>query len=121
MTQTVNVSAIPAPDFIKGPNPKGMLIGGEWTQAQSGETFETVNPATGSVLATIASGGAADVDRAVAAARRAFEKPSWADMNPHERTLVLLRIADAILRQVRARAPATLPPSLARLLSSGGS
>src|SRR5690348_17601332 len=73
-----------------------MLIGGEWTQAQTGETFETVNPATGSVLATVASGGPADVDRAVAAARRAFEEPAWADMNPHERTLVLLRIADAI-------------------------
>src|ERR1700719_2617560 len=73
-----------------------MLIGGEWTQAQSPETFETVNPATGSVLATIASGGAADVDRAVAAARRAFEGPCWAGMDPHERTLVLLRIADAI-------------------------
>jgi acyl-CoA reductase-like NAD-dependent aldehyde dehydrogenase len=96
VTQTIKVSEIPAPDFIKGPNPKGMLIGGEWTQAQSGETFDTVNPATGSVLATVASGGAADVDRAVAAARRAFEEPSWADMNPHERTLVLLRIADAI-------------------------
>src|SRR5690349_10721370 len=73
-----------------------MLIGGEWTQAQTGETFETVNPATGSVLATVASGGPDDVDRAVAAARRAFEEPAWADMNPHERTLVLLRIADAI-------------------------
>jgi acyl-CoA reductase-like NAD-dependent aldehyde dehydrogenase len=96
LTQTIKVSEIPVPDFIKGPDPKGMLIGGEWTQAQSAETFQTVNPATGSVLATIASGGAADVDRAVAAARRAFEKPSWADMNPHERTLVLLRIADAI-------------------------
>jgi acyl-CoA reductase-like NAD-dependent aldehyde dehydrogenase len=96
VTQTIEVSAVPAPDFIKGPSPKGMLIGGEWTQAQSGETFETVNPATGSVLATVASGGAADVDRAVAAARRAFEERSWADMNPHERTLVLLRIADAI-------------------------
>jgi acyl-CoA reductase-like NAD-dependent aldehyde dehydrogenase len=96
VTQTINVSAIPAPDFIKGPHPKGMLIGGEWTQAQSGETFDTVNPATGSVLAAVASGGAADVDRAVAAARRAFQEPSWADMNPHERTLVLLRIADAI-------------------------
>jgi len=96
VTQTIEVSAVPAPDFIKGPDSKGMLIGGEWTQAQSGETFETVNPATGSVLATVASGGAADVDRAVAAARRAFEEPSWADMNPHERTLVLLRIADAI-------------------------
>jgi phenylacetaldehyde dehydrogenase len=73
-----------------------MLIGGEWTQAVSGETFETVNPATGSVLAAVASGGPADVDRAVAAARRAFEQRSWADMNPHDRTLVLLRIADAI-------------------------
>jgi len=73
-----------------------MLIDGQWTQAESGETFETVNPATGSVLAAVASGGPADVDRAVAAARRAFEQRSWADMNPHDRTLVLLRIADAI-------------------------
>ena len=96
MTQTIDVQQIPVPDFIRSPVPKGMLIGGEWTQAQTGETFETVNPATGSVLATVASGGPDDVDRAVAAARRAFEEPAWADMNPHERTLVLLRIADAI-------------------------
>src|ERR1700730_15864178 len=96
MSQTIEVSQIPVPDFIKGPDPKGMLSGGELTQPQSAETFETVIPATGSVLATIASGGAADVDRAIAAARRAFEEPSWADMNPHERTLVLLRVADAI-------------------------
>src|ERR1700678_2415540 len=73
-----------------------MLIDGQWTQAESGEKFATVNPATGAVLATVASGGPADVDRAVAAARRAFEQPSWANMNPHERTLVLLRIADAM-------------------------
>src|SRR4029078_11641162 len=78
------------------PVPKGMLIGGEWTQAQTGETFETVNPATGSVLATVASGGPHDGDRGVAGAPPAFEEPAWADMNPHERTLVLLRIADAI-------------------------
>ena len=96
MTQTIKVIEKPLPGFIGGPGPKGMLIGGEWTQAQSGETFETVNPATGSVLATVASGGPADVDRAVAAARRAFEEPSWANMNPHQRTLVLLRIADAL-------------------------
>jgi acyl-CoA reductase-like NAD-dependent aldehyde dehydrogenase len=96
VTQTVEVSQIPAPDFIKDQAPKGMLIGGEWRQATSGETFETVNPSTGAVLASVASGGPADVDRAVAAARRAFEKPSWRDMNPHDRTLVLLRIADAL-------------------------
>jgi acyl-CoA reductase-like NAD-dependent aldehyde dehydrogenase len=96
VTQTIKVSEKPLPGFIGGRAPKGMLIDGEWTQAESGETFETVNPATGSVLATVASGGAADVDRAVAAARRAFEEPSWANMNPHERTLVLLRVADAM-------------------------
>jgi phenylacetaldehyde dehydrogenase len=96
VTQTIRVSEKPLPGFIKDRAPTGMLIGGDWTQAASGETFETVNPATGSVLATVASGGPADVDRAVAAARRAFEEPSWASMNPHDRTLVLLRIADAV-------------------------
>jgi len=96
VTQTIEVSEKPLPGFIGDRAPMGMLIGGEWTQAASGETFETVNPATGSVLATVASGGPADVDRAVAAARRAFEEPSWASMNPHDRTLVLLRIADAM-------------------------
>jgi acyl-CoA reductase-like NAD-dependent aldehyde dehydrogenase len=96
VTQTIKVSQQPLPGFIKGRGPVGMLIGGEWTQAQSGEAFATVNPATGSVLAEVASGGPADVDRAVAAARRAFEEPSWAGMNPHDRTLVLLRVADAI-------------------------
>ena len=96
MTQTIKVSQQPLPGFIGGPGPVGMLIDGQWTQAQSGEVFATLNPATGSVLAEVASGGPADVDRAVAAARRAFEEPSWADMNPHDRTLVLLRVADAI-------------------------
>jgi acyl-CoA reductase-like NAD-dependent aldehyde dehydrogenase len=96
VTQTITVSEKPLPAFIRGRAPAGMLIDGQWTQAESGETFETVNPATGSVLAAVASGGPADVDRAVAAARRAFEQRSWADMNPHDRTLVLLRIADAI-------------------------
>jgi acyl-CoA reductase-like NAD-dependent aldehyde dehydrogenase len=96
VTETITVSERPLPGFIRGPGPIGMLIGGEWTPAASGETFTTVNPATGSVLATVASGGPADVDRAVAAARRAFEEPSWTAMNPHDRTVVLLRIADAL-------------------------
>jgi len=96
VTQMINVSEKALPGFVSGGAPKGMLIDGQRTQARSGETFETVNPATGSVIATVASGGPADVDRAVAAARRAFEDPSWANMNPHDRTLLLLRIADAI-------------------------
>ena len=46
MTQTIEVTEKPLPGFIGGRTPKGMLIDGEWTQAESGETFETVNPAT---------------------------------------------------------------------------
>jgi acyl-CoA reductase-like NAD-dependent aldehyde dehydrogenase len=96
VTQTIKVSEKPLPDFVRDGAPRGMLIGGEWAQAASGETFATVNPATGAVLATVASGGPVDVDRAVAAARRTFEEGSWANLNPHQRTLVLLRVADAM-------------------------
>ncbi|MER5527362.1 aldehyde dehydrogenase family protein [Streptomyces sp. NPDC002677] len=92
----IDIAAAPVPAFIAGPGARPMLIDGDWTGAQSGDTFETVNPATGTALASVASGGASDVDRAVAAARRAFEDRSWPDMNPHDRTMVLLRIADAI-------------------------
>jgi phenylacetaldehyde dehydrogenase len=48
-----------------------LLIGGEWVDAADGTTFETLDPATGEVLARVPAGGKADVDRAVAAARRA--------------------------------------------------
>ncbi|MFD8813470.1 aldehyde dehydrogenase family protein, partial [Streptomyces sp. NPDC059627] len=96
MTKPTEVASVPVPGFLSGPDALPMPIGGEWRDAESGETFQTVNPAPGTVLASVASGDAADVDRAVAAARRAFEDPAWADMNPHERTMVLLRIADAI-------------------------
>lgn len=50
----------------------GLLINGEWVDAQNGATFETFNPATGEKLADCADASAADVDRAVAAARAAF-------------------------------------------------
>ena len=51
---------------------KKMLIDGQWVDAASGKRFETLNPATGEVLATVAEGDAEDINRAVAAARRAF-------------------------------------------------
>ena len=70
-----------------------MFIGGEWVDALSGETFETRNPATGAVLATIPASGKADIDRAVAAARAAFEGP-WSRFKPYERQVLLLKIAD---------------------------
>ncbi len=62
-----------------------LLIGGEWVEAADGTTFETVDPATGEVLARVPAGGAADVDRAVRAARRAFRDDAWKRIGPSER------------------------------------
>jgi phenylacetaldehyde dehydrogenase len=53
--------------------PRKLLIGAQWVEAQSGKTFETKNPATGEVFAQVAEGDRAEIDQAVAAARRAFE------------------------------------------------
>ena len=61
--------------------PKQLLIDGEWVDAKDGTTFETLNPANEQVLVTVAQASAADVDRAVVAARTAFESPSpWSTM-----------------------------------------
>ncbi|SPA49641.1 aldehyde dehydrogenase [Cupriavidus taiwanensis] len=68
-------------------------IRGAWTDAADGATFDTINPATGAVLAKVAACGAADVDRAVAAARQAFEQGVWSGLVPRERKAVLLRLA----------------------------
>ena len=54
-----------------------MLINGVWQNSASGKTFETLNPATGEVIAKVAEGDKADVDKAVIAARQAFEKGPW--------------------------------------------
>lgn len=73
-------------------------IAGEWQSAASGETFEVRNPATGEVLAQVASGDAADVDRAVQAARAAFRDDAWRKLSPHRRAELLWRLADLIER-----------------------
>ena len=67
------------------------LIGGEWVDAASGETFESLSPADGEALGTFPRSGAADVDRAVEAAKAAFEE--WRLVPAPERGLVLLRFA----------------------------
>src|SRR6478609_10143649 len=72
-----------------------MLIGGEWREAASGETFSTEDPATGEKLADVASAGQADVDAAVAAARGAFEG-SWSKVKPDERAALIMKLADLI-------------------------
>ena len=72
--------------------PRKMLIDGKWVEAASGKTFETPNPATGETLARIAEGDAEDINRAVRAARRAFEGGPWSRMTPSERGRIIWRI-----------------------------
>ena len=72
---------------------KQLLIDGRHVDAASGRTFKTLDPATEEVIAIIAEGGEADVDRAVAAARRALEGP-WGTMRPAERGQILARLAE---------------------------
>jgi aldehyde dehydrogenase (NAD+) len=74
---------------------KQMLIDGRWVDAASGKTFESRNPATGALLADVAEGDAEDINRAVAAARRAFDGPCRLT-KPFERQALLLRIADLV-------------------------
>ncbi|MHA7682736.1 aldehyde dehydrogenase [Cupriavidus sp. PET2-C1] len=71
-------------------------IDGRWADAADGATFETINPATGKVLARVAACGAQDVDRAVAAARKAFQSGVWSDMPRSARKATLLRLSHLI-------------------------
>ena len=87
-------TAVPMPEFLDD-RPKSLLIDGRWVPAASGKTFPAVNPSTGAVIATLAEGDRADIDLAVAAARRAFGGP-WARFTPQQRQNVLLRLADLV-------------------------
>jgi acyl-CoA reductase-like NAD-dependent aldehyde dehydrogenase len=72
------------------------FIDGAYCAARSGATFETINPATGAVIAAVAHCGGDDVDRAVIAARRAFDAGVWSRAAPEFRKAVLLRLADLV-------------------------
>ncbi|MBK9178087.1 MAG: aldehyde dehydrogenase family protein [Acidimicrobiales bacterium] len=74
-----------------------MFIDGDWVEARDGDRFDTIDPATGAVLASVPSGTEADVDRAVAAARRVFDEGPWGMRTPErERARVLLRTAELV-------------------------
>src|SRR6266516_1426699 len=73
-----------------------MLIGGQWVESASGKTFETINPSTGEVLAKVVEGDSEDINRAVIAARKAFESGSWPKLTPSQRGRLLLKLADLI-------------------------
>src|SRR5213083_1212209 len=70
------------------------FVGGEWVDAVEGGTMEVVNPATGETIAEVPRSSAADVDRAVQAAKKAL--PEWLETTPGERGEILLKLADAI-------------------------
>jgi phenylacetaldehyde dehydrogenase len=84
----------PVENFIH--TPRKMLIDGQWVTAQSGKTFDVFNPATCKVLARVAEGDKADIDRAVKAARAAFESGPWSTMTASARSKLLWRLADLI-------------------------
>lgn len=73
-----------------------MLIDGAWVDAEDGRTFESMNPATGEAWAVVPEATAGDVDRAVAAAHRAFSHGPWARMTPTGRGRILRRLADLL-------------------------
>ncbi len=73
-----------------------LWIANSWRDASGGTTFATVNPATGEVITDVAEARAEDVDLAVTAARAAMADPAWRRINPHRRSMLLWRLADAI-------------------------
>ena len=84
----------PARTYAAGPH--RLLIGGERLEAGDGRTFETLDPATGRVIAEVVQAGAGDVDRAVRPAREAFEDGRWSGVAAAERTRIMLAFAQAI-------------------------
>ena len=91
--KTREAPQVPRPTFLGGS--KGLWIGGKWLPAASGEEFDTYNPADGTVIARLARGSDVDVDRAVTAARAAFEG-EWSRWTPYQRQRLLLRINDVM-------------------------
>jgi phenylacetaldehyde dehydrogenase len=79
-----------------GRGSKKLLIDGKWVEAATGKTFSTPNPATGNRLADVAYGEAEDINRAVKAARRAFDDGPWTKLSPSERGRIIWRIGELI-------------------------
>ncbi|XP_058112303.1 aldehyde dehydrogenase family 2 member B7, mitochondrial-like [Magnolia sinica] len=73
-----------------------LLINGQFVDSASGKTFPTLDPRTGEVIAHVAEGDSEDINRAVSAARKAFDEGPWPKMTAYERSRILLRFADLI-------------------------
>ncbi|ASS74242.1 betaine-aldehyde dehydrogenase [Tumebacillus algifaecis] len=85
-------------DFVKSKTIKKLFIGGQFVEAVSGKTFPTYNPATGEILAYVAEAEQEDINRAVVAARDAFEDGPWSRMLPQDRARLIYTLADLIER-----------------------
>lgn len=83
-------------EFLKGP--KKLFIYGKEVESVKGDTFHTINPATGEVLATIYEASEIDVDLAVEAAARAFEEGTWSKMSAYDRSKLMYKLADLMER-----------------------
>ncbi|WP_136246240.1 aldehyde dehydrogenase family protein [Mycobacterium intracellulare] len=95
MTAVAEYSIMPAVrGFLSGN--KKLLIDGKWVEAASGKTFPATDPAAGQTLTEVALGQGEDIDRAVRAARRAFDTGPWPAMKPNQRERLLWRIGDIL-------------------------
>jgi aldehyde dehydrogenase (NAD+) len=88
------VTSVMEPNVKIGPTK--LLINGKWVDSTSGKTFPTINPSTGEVIAQVAESDAPDVDKAVAAARAAFDKGPWRKMSASKRGVLMNKLADLI-------------------------
>src|SRR5262245_29581859 len=73
-----------------------LLINNQWVDAAEGGRFDAINPATGDVIAEVAAGTAADIDRAAKAARNALETGPWATLDAAERGRLMFKLADLV-------------------------
>ncbi len=99
MATTLNVDILPEVSEFLSAGPLEGIVGGRSAPSSSGETFKTVDPGSGDVLAEVYAMQAADVDQAVQAAAEAFRSSSWAKLPPGERGAMLLRLADEAERR----------------------
>ena len=81
------------PDGVTIAHPDRLFIGGRWVAAQSGREIEVISPVSEAVVARVAEADAADMDRAAAAARAAFDRGPWPRMAPAARAAVVARMA----------------------------
>ena len=86
----------PAPAHGVSAKTRKMLINGQWVASASGETFPTIDPATGEVICRVPAGDKADIDAAVKAARAAFETGPWRKLTASERGRLLWKLADLL-------------------------